>query len=664
MASAPSAKVHPAATPLALRVGPFHALAQALLSAVGAAAVPLVRLLSFIFGGRPRPCVPVPATRCVPPGGGSPTTLVLTRTRQLWHSLTLPHGVGRLRKVGDTGYVTSPEALDQAVKQLSAGAAGWAATSFAQRARLARQCAQNSLLVAEAMTADAIAYKGTYDSVGDGEEYTAWSFTPAVLNDTARTLDALHAGRPRAPAGIRKVGNRTMVRVFPCSGLDHLLFSGYAGELWLTPGSEATAGSEAVRGGPGEVCVILGAGNQAVVPVGDVALKALVHGCACVLAMNPVNEWAGPHLERTFEPLIKAGALRIVYGGVQTGKALTGHPAVQCVHITGSDKTYDAIVWQGQPKAPGMAPPFSKPVSAELGCVTPFVMVPGPWSDADLDTKAAEVVAAVAHNNSCNCLAAKVLILGRNWDRKDAFLAALRAQLGQAQQRHCFYPGSSQKYDAFVTAFPQAEALGQPAGQAQAGRSSAEPTTTPLPFLLLPPQALSPGDKALVDEAWSPVLAVRELDTPAGDVSAFLHAAKNAVNTSCWGTLSCSVYIHPSTEAAKSAAFQQYLTDVRYGAIGVNTPTLMCFFMPSMSWGGFPGHTQDDIQSGVGIVHNTFCVDNVEKSVLRGPWYPPVTPFWSVRHGNMHAMARSIVAYMANPSVWTLTRLVVAAVQG
>ena len=566
--------------------------------------------------------------------------------------------------MGDTGYVTSPEALDQAVKQLSAGAAGWAATSFAQRARLARQCAQNSLHVAEAMTADAIAYKGTYDSVGDGEEYTAWSFTPAVLNDTARTLDALHAGRPRAPAGIRKVGNRTMVRVFPCSGLDHLLFSGYAGELWLTPGSEATAGSEAVRGGPGEVCVILGAGNQAVVPVGDVALKALVHGCACVLAMNPVNEWAGPHLERTFEPLIKAGALRIVYGGVQTGKALTGHPAVQCVHITGSDKTYDAIVWQGQPKAPGVAPPYSKPVSAELGCVTPFVMVPGPWSDADLDTKAAEVVAAVAHNNSCNCLAAKVLILGRNWDRKDAFLAALRAQLSQAQQRHCFYPGSSQKYDAFVTAFPQAEALGQPAGQAQAGRSSAEPTTTPLPFLLLPPQALSPGDKALVDEAWSPVLAVRELDTPAGDVSAFLHAAKNAVNTSCWGTLSCSVYIHPSTEAAHKAAFQQYLTDVRFGAIGVNTPTLMCFFMPSMSWGGFPGHTQDDIQSGVGIVHNTFCVDNVEKSVLRGPWHPPVTPFWSIRHGNMHAMARAIVAYMGNPSVWTLTRLVVAAVQG
>ena len=566
--------------------------------------------------------------------------------------------------MGDTGFVTTPEELDLAVKQLSAGKAGWAATSFAQRAKLARQCAKNSLLVAEAITADAIAYKGCYDSVGDGEEYTAWSFTPAVLNDTARTLDALHAGHPRAPAGVRKVGNRTMVNVFPVSALDHLLFSGYAGELWLTPGAEVTAGGEAVVGGPGEVCVILGAGNQAVVPVGDVAIKVLVHGCACVLAMNPVNEWAGPHLERTLEPLIKAGALRIVYGGVETGKALTAHPLVESVHITGSDKTYDAIVWQGQPKQPGVAPPYTKPVSAELGCVTPYVLVPGPWSDKDLETKAAEVVAAVAHNNSCNCLAAKVLILGRNWDRKDAFLAALRAQLSQAQQRHCFYPGSSQKYDAFVTAFPQAEALGQPAGQAQAGRSSAEPTTTPLPFLLLPPQALSPGDKALVDEAWSPVLAVRELDTPSGDVSAFLHAAKNAVNTSCWGTLSCAVYIHPSTEAAHKAAFQQYLTDVRFGAIGVNTPTLMCFFMPSMSWGGFPGHTQDDIQSGVGIVHNTFCVDNVEKSVLRGPWHPPVTPFWSIRHGNMHAMARAIVAYMGNPSVWTLTRLVVAAVQG
>ena len=550
--------------------------------------------------------------------------------------------------------------MDKIVEQLHSGAAQWAATSLQDRARLARQCAQNAVKVAEAITADAIAYKGCYDYVGDGEEMSAWSFTPSVLNDTARTLEALHSGKARFPSGVHKQGAHTLVRVFPTSALDHLLFSGYEGDLWLTPGSgpTPTAGGEVVVGGPGEVCVVLGAGNQAVVPVADVALKVLVHGCATVLAMNPVNEWAGPHLERTFEPLIKAGALRIVYGGIATGKALTAHPKVGCVHITGSDKTYDAIVWQGQPKRADAPPPYTKPVSAELGCVTPYVMVPGPWSDAEIDAKAAEVVATVAHNASCNCLAAKVLILGRNWDRKDAFLKALRQQFNSAQQRRCYYPGSANKYDAFVAAFPDAEALGQPA------TSQGADSFRPLPYLVLPPQAVSSTDKGCVDEAWSPVLAIRELDTPAGDTSAFLNAAKEAVNTSCWGTLSCSVFIHPATEAQNKAAFQQYLTDVRYGAIGVNTPSLFCFFVPSLSWGGYPGHTQDDIQSGVGQVHNTFCIDKVEKSVLRGPWSPPVTPFWSIRHGNMRQMSRAILAYFANPSLWSLTRLVVAAVQG
>ena len=43
---------------------------------------------------------------------------------------------------------------------------------------------------------------------------------------------------------------------------------------------------------------------------------------------------------------------------------------------------------------------------------------------AQPEAKAAEVVAAVLHNASCNCLAAKVLILGRHWAQRDAFSEA------------------------------------------------------------------------------------------------------------------------------------------------------------------------------------------------------------------------------------------------
>jgi hypothetical protein len=240
--------------------------------------------------------------------------------------------------VGDTNFRTSAAELEAALAALAASSPAWASTPFARRAALARECAALSLTVAEALTADAVAHKGTYET-GDGEEMAAWAATPAVFNDLARSLDALHAGRARGPTAVRwratsapAAPQQAVARVFPDSLFEHLLFHGYAGELWMEPGAQPyAAGGAAVLGGGGEVCLVLGAGNQVVVAVADVALKCLVHGAACVLKMNPVNEWAGPHLEACLRPLVAAGALRIVYGGPEVGRTLTAHPAVQTV---------------------------------------------------------------------------------------------------------------------------------------------------------------------------------------------------------------------------------------------------------------------------------------------------------------------------------------------
>lgn len=94
-----------------------------------------------------------------------------------------------------------------------------------------------------------------------------------------------------------------------------------------------------------------GAGNVSSINVSDVINKALLEGCVCCLKLNPVNEYVGPSVERALAPLIERGALRVVYGGGPVGKALVEHPLVDSVHMTGSDRTYDAVVWQGKPKA-------------------------------------------------------------------------------------------------------------------------------------------------------------------------------------------------------------------------------------------------------------------------------------------------------------------------
>ncbi len=52
--------------------------------------------------------------------------------------------------------------------------------------------------------------------------------------------------------------------------------------------------------------------------------------------MHPVNAYTGPYIERAFAPLIEAGYLAVVYGGVDVGTYTTRHSLVDSIHITGS----------------------------------------------------------------------------------------------------------------------------------------------------------------------------------------------------------------------------------------------------------------------------------------------------------------------------------------
>lgn len=51
------------------------------------------------------------------------------------------------------------------------------------------------------------------------------------------------------------------------------------------------------------------------------------------------------------------------------------------------------------------------PITSELGAVTPWIVTPGNWTAAELDTHAKNVAQAIYNNNSCNCNAAKVGVL-------------------------------------------------------------------------------------------------------------------------------------------------------------------------------------------------------------------------------------------------------------
>ena len=95
----------------------------------------------------------------------------------------------------------------------------------------------------------------------------------------------------------------------------------------------------------GRVALVLGAGNVSSIPALDVLHKLFIEGQVVMLKMNPVNAYVGPILEEAMKPLVDQGYLSIVYGGADVGRELCEHDQVDEIHITGSDRTHDAIVW-------------------------------------------------------------------------------------------------------------------------------------------------------------------------------------------------------------------------------------------------------------------------------------------------------------------------------
>ena len=151
------------------------------------------------------------------------------------------------------------------------------------------------------------------------------------------------------------------------------------------------------------------------------AAQLFNEGKACILKCNPVNAYLGPLVEEAFGEAIDRGWLRVVYGGAEEGGYLAHHPGVDEIHVTGSDRTHDALLWgapgpEREERKKRGTPLLGKDLTSELGNVTPVLVVPGAWTDRELEYQADNVAGMVTHNASFNCIAGKMLVL--NWGDK------------------------------------------------------------------------------------------------------------------------------------------------------------------------------------------------------------------------------------------------------
>ena len=514
--------------------------------------------------------------------------------------------------------ITSFSMLDAALDVLRGGKERWALLAVRDKMGLLLAVRSNLKRVAPKWIELSVQAKQLDPaSPWVGEEWVTgpWALA-AGINGYLHTLDLLARGRVPAFAKLRtRTNGQLVVGVFPSDPLGWLLLSGVSSEVWMQKEVTRDTLAEHVAvfyrqpNPKGAVALVLGAGNvNAIAPL-DCLYMLFAMGRVVVLKMNPVNDYLGPVLEEVFAPLIEPGYLRLVYGGADVGAYLTAHEAVDAVHITGSARSHDAIVFGPGPEGVERKrlgrPVLKKPITSELGGVGPCIVVPGPWSDADIRYQAEHIATMKLHNSGHNCVATQVLVLPKQWNRSERLLDAVRRVMQSLPPRAVYYPGSAERRQRAVAPHRDAESLG---GGAVART------------LLAGLDAADAGEVCFDDELFGPVLAQTSLagETPAE----FLANAVRFVNDRLSGTLGATLLVHPRTIRELGPALDQALADLRYGAIGVNLWNAAAFLLAESAWGAFPGHPLEDIQSGSGFVHNTFLLEGIEKTVVRGSFYP------------------------------------------
>jgi hypothetical protein len=262
-----------------------------------------------------------------------------------------------------------------------------------------------------------------------------------------------------------------------------------------------------------------------------------------------------------------------------------------------------------------------------------------------------------------------VVVTDAEWPLRKNFLAALRRRLAAAPNRVSYYPGSGHKAAAFLRRFPDAEQIGGGSVAGADGALVAAPAGSAhvdvrrLPWLLK--TGLAPGEAAAGDENWCGVLQEVALPGCGGAAERFLPAAVDFANERCWGTLSCALFVHPATQRAQRAEVERAIAALRYGSISINVPTIMGFAITKLTWGAYGrGGLPEDIGSGNCHVHNTMLFDDVEKSVLRGPWRFHPYPFWLASNRNAEEVSRRSLRFLAAPSLLGVLPLAAAAVRG
>lgn len=453
----------------------------------------------------------------------------------------------------------------------------------------------------------------------------SWLLGPLPVARMLRYLEhgLQSGGRPLVPTLRLRIDGRSICRVFPFGFYEGAVYWGYQGHVWSVgsdlQGEDFRRARDEQRG----PALVLGASNVSSICLTDVLSKLFCENRPVVCLVPKRFAAIAPLFSEIFHPLVRDRHLHFAVGGAEEGQKLLSNPLFETVHLTGSSRTYEAIQADN---------PFPQRVfTAELGCVTPLIIVPGPWTKKDIAYQARHLVSLLVMNGGYNCVTPQVVLLSRDWPQKEAFREAVRRELGRHSRRDDHFPGSAERRKTWRSRYPQGETFG------------------PRTLVNVSPSA---QESLFSEEAFCGMLGWTELASSAPE--AFLEESVRFCNERLWGDLSCNIWVDPITRRDCEVALAHALTGLHYGTVGVNAFSGLGFVSCATPWGSYRGGRAD---TGNGWVHNTFFFDRPEKSVLEGPFRTSMVPAWYKPFPRLYDLGRALFELDLWPSHANLAKV-------
>ena len=493
--------------------------------------------------------------------------------------------------------------------------------------------------------------KGVSNTVAEGEEWLGGPF--ATVFGIQYYIDTLKdLNKPLNEELFNN--NLNTYKVFPNNFLEKIFFPFISAEIKFNKNIKFSE-IEEYRGfamrykHDPSISLILGAGNVSCIPLLDAIYHLVAKRSVVYIKLSPVNEYLLPVYEKVFNNFISLGFLVITKGTVEESKYMTEHNGIDHIHLTGSDETYENIVYgrklnNKEKKLKSLKKINKKSFSSELGNVTPIIIHPGNWSNAELKFQARKIVTAKLNNGGFNCISAQIVLLPDKWKHTDKLMKYIKHYMNKVDDRLSYYPNSLNTLKSLEK-------------DKSYERLNDESCATP--HLSREIKAYS---KYETSEIWGTSIYFKKI-TYEND----LDYAKNVIdycNNTLWGNLGATVLFKKYNKKANEPVKNLYINNLKYGTVAINEWSAIGFIIPTLPWGGYPGNKDHDIQSGQDFVHNSMFFESPLNGIVYSKFRMSniIDPLWFVTNKKGKKVFKNLTYFQIEKSFVNFIKLAASAV--